>query len=148
MRYAALLAISAIALAGCGGGNEAGSDSNSAAAADGQRAVVFAIDCLQGYVSEPPSLVVTCADSGIQLKDVRWESWGTPTASGTGTAVVNACDPDCASGTVGEYVGAEVKLSAIEDCGPQHRYTRLELNYSGEVPPGSDSTLKEIFPCT
>ena len=148
MRYPALLAVAAIAVAGCGGGDEEGSNSNLAAAADGQRTVVFAIDCLQGFVPEPPSLVVTCADSGIQLKDVQWQAWGTPIASGAGTAVVNSCDPDCASGTVAEYAGTQVKLSAIKDCGSEYRYTSLELIYAGEIPPGSDSTLKESFPCT
>lgn len=143
------LVIGAAALAGCGDGDdESGASKTAPEPSAGTADVLFPIDCQSGFVEEPKSVVVTCADSGVQVTDIQWQAWGAETATGNGTAKVNVCDPDCASGSTQEFPEAELRLTAIDDCGSQERYTRLELTYGGETPPGSDPVLRENFPCS
>ena len=43
-------------------------------------------------------IVVACADGNNRLARIKWQSYGTDAASGTATAVVNDCEPNCAAG--------------------------------------------------
>jgi hypothetical protein len=133
---------------GCGDGDEESGVEDTAPKPTGATQVLFPSDCQNGYAEEPASVVVTCADSGVQVKDIQWQSWGAETATGNGTATVNTCDPDCASGTTDDYPEAQLRLTEIESCGSEQRYTKLELTFGGEVPPGSGTTVRESFPCS
>lgn len=143
VRVALLVAGSLLAagvFAGCGDddSDDAGSSTDTA---------VFPSDCTSGHSEEPSSIVVTCADAGTTLSDVSWSSWGNDTASGTGTAEVNDCDPNCAAGSTKSYPDVSVELSAPEDCEGQRQYTELKLTYGSERPPGADASITEPFPC-
>ena len=46
----------------------------------------------------PVSVILACADGGIIAEDLVWSGWGAERALATGTASVNTCDPDCATG--------------------------------------------------
>jgi hypothetical protein len=46
----------------------------------------------------PKTILLTCADGGWLVTEIRWNSWTTNSASGVGVYSENQCDPDCASG--------------------------------------------------
>lgn len=72
---------------------------------------VFTTEC--GYiVQKPESVTLTCADGGILVRDIKWDTWRASGASGSGIHSVNQCDPDCANGERVE-VPVEVRLSRL-----------------------------------
>ena len=46
----------------------------------------------------PEQLTKFCADGGVLVYDITWESWGYNGAEGTGTYSANLCEPNCAEG--------------------------------------------------
>lgn len=51
-------------------------------------------------VERPKKLdVFGCASVAVALQDMSWNSWGRQGADGTGTAVFQTCDPNCATGS-------------------------------------------------
>lgn len=136
-----------LSLAACGDDDSGGDSSAPVTTAGGAGEVVFPSNCTTGLKPEPPSVVVTCADSGIAVSDLEWRSWGEAAAQGTGTAHVNDCDPDCVAGEIKTYDDAQVRLSAIKTCGSERQYTRLELSFAGPAPAGSAQRSRQSFPC-
>ncbi|APE17902.1 hypothetical protein GCM10010533_00340 [Mycolicibacterium pallens] len=39
-----------------------------------------------------------CASGGLSLQDLTWTAWGREGADGSGIAVFNVCEPNCADG--------------------------------------------------
>jgi len=72
---------------------------------------IYAIVC--GYPEHKPDVTTTnCADFGVQVNNISWQSWDGYGARGRGVWSVNQCEPDCASGTrIGTPV--EVRLSKL-----------------------------------
>ena len=63
-------------------------------------------DC--GYPEyKPQSLTEFCADAGNGVTKIKWSSWTSTKAVGTGSFYVKLCDPNCADGKV---VWAKVKV--------------------------------------
>jgi hypothetical protein len=63
-------------------------------------------DC--GYPAyKPQSLTQYCADAGTGVVKIKWSSWTSTRATGTGSYYVNLCEPDCADG---KLVWAKVKV--------------------------------------
>jgi hypothetical protein len=63
-------------------------------------------DC--GYPEyKPQSLTQFCADAGNGVTKIKWSSWTSTKASGTGSFYVNQCDPNCADG---KLIWAKVKV--------------------------------------
>jgi hypothetical protein len=63
-------------------------------------------DC--GYPAyKPQSLTQYCADAGTGVTKIKWTSWTTTRAIGTGSYYVNLCEPSCADG---KLVWAKVKV--------------------------------------
>ena len=58
---------------------------------------VLIFDC-ESPVHKPDYITLTCADGGIAIEEIKWQSWGTKEAIGTGIYAENNCKPDCASG--------------------------------------------------
>ena len=58
---------------------------------------VLTFDC-EIPVHKPDYITLTCADGGIAVGEIKWQSWGVKEAIGTGVYVENNCQPDCASG--------------------------------------------------
>src|SRR5688572_20857196 len=140
--FAVVVAVAVgLSLASCG--DDGDTTASSTTTAD----VLFPGNCSSGQQQEPLSVVVTCADSGITVSNIQWESWGAGEASGTGTAHVNDCDPDCVAGEIVAYEDAELTLSAIEQCEDGPQYTRAELTFTGDSPPGGGKPVRESFPC-
>lgn len=63
-------------------------------------------DC--GYPAyKPESLTQYCADAGTGVAKIKWTSWTSTRAIGTGSYYVNLCEPYCADG---KLVWAKVKV--------------------------------------
>jgi hypothetical protein len=58
---------------------------------------VYTVTC--GIVDYKPGVFFkTCADGGIAVGQIEWESWTKGGAEGKGIYAINNCLPDCASG--------------------------------------------------
>jgi hypothetical protein len=58
---------------------------------------VLTFDC-EFPLHKPDYITLTCADGGMTVEEVKWQSWGPKEAVGTGIYAENNCQPDCASG--------------------------------------------------
>jgi hypothetical protein len=133
MRFVALCSVVGVAglVAACGG-----SDTK----------VLFPSACTNP-VYKPKQIVVTCADANTVVRGITWKSYGAKTAEGSGTANVNACDPNCAAGKFQQFP-ADVNLSNPKDCAKDRtQFTHLEMTYTGAKPASAGSTIAEDFPC-
>jgi hypothetical protein len=130
-----MLLVAAAVVAGCGGGG-----------IDDDQKVLFPAGCANPSY-KPRQIIVTCADANTVLKGISWKSYGSDNANGSGTANVNACDPNCAAGKFQAFP-ATVKLSRPKDCRKDVRqFTHLVLTYTGAKPQGASASLTEDYPC-
>ena len=58
---------------------------------------IWTYDC-EIPVQRPEQIMLTCADGGMIVTDIKWQSWDATGATGTGTYSQNMCDPSCAEG--------------------------------------------------
>ena len=63
-------------------------------------------------VQQPEEIMLTCADGGMIVTDIKWQSWNSKEAIGSGTYSQNMCDPSCAEGKR-LNVPARLKLSEL-----------------------------------
>ena len=49
-------------------------------------------------VQRPEQIMLTCADGGMIVTDIKWQVWETNGASGSGIYSQNMCEPSCAEG--------------------------------------------------
>jgi hypothetical protein len=68
---------------------------------------VMTWDC-ETAAHKPESITITCADGGIYVEKIQWNTWGKEGASGFGIFSENLCEPNCAEG---KRVMAPVNLS-------------------------------------
>ncbi len=68
---------------------------------------VFTWDC-ETAEFKPEILMIMCADGGIYVEKIQWDSWSQEGATGRGIFSENLCDPNCAEG---ERVTAPVNLT-------------------------------------
>lgn len=94
--------------------------------------VVWISNCSQ-LESKPASLVVSCADDNYLLVGLSWRTWGSAAATGSGTARVNDCTPDCAGGRFHDYP-VTVTASSLTRCGVTPVYARLTIAYADSRP--------------
>jgi hypothetical protein len=96
---------------------------------------------------KPKSIVVACGDANNQLTGIKWESYGTDAASGSATAKVNDCKPNCASGKTKSFP-AVVTLTKPKNCGKGvTQFTKLTETFNRSRPAGLGKKLSETFPC-
>ena len=50
-------------------------------------------------VQRPAEIMLTCADGGMIVTDITWQTWSSKQALGTGIYSQNMCDPNCAEGS-------------------------------------------------
>jgi hypothetical protein len=61
---------------------------------------------------KPKAITFTCADGGLYVDKIQWDSWSQKSATGTAIFYENLCEPSCAEGKqVSEDV--KIKLSNI-----------------------------------
>jgi hypothetical protein len=56
------------------------------------------ISCEHKLTHRPASILLFCGDGSVGINKIRWSSFGAATATGTGTLLVNKCEPSCADG--------------------------------------------------
>ena len=95
---------------------------------------------------KPTRIVVACADGNNRLARIKWQSYGTDAASGTATAVVNDCEPNCAAGEFHSF-RAVVTLNKPKDCGRYRQFTRLVERFTDDKPDPTGSKVTQRFPC-
>jgi hypothetical protein len=101
----------------------------SAASADpGARAErVYALSDCQHQRFEPRRIIMTCADGGFVVQQLRWKRWNRYAARGTGVALINDCNPYCAAGHYHRYA-ISLKLKRVRRC-PNGRLQFQEADY-------------------
>jgi len=98
---------------------------------------VFTAEC--GYIiQKPEDVTLTCADGGISVQDINWDTWSASGASGTGTYTVNQCKPDCVTGKWIE-VPVEVYLTRLMVDGNRFYLTRFNAYTRDEKGFGLDA---------
>lgn len=95
-------------------------------------AVVWISNCAR-LQSMPASMVITCADGNYALTGLRWQRWGSATATATGTARVNDCTPYCAAGHFHDYP-VTVTANTLTRCGATPDYARITIVYRSARP--------------
>ena len=65
-------------------------------------------------------------DGTLSVGQVQWNSWGSDTATGTGTASYHGCTPNCAAAPV-STASVAIRLSNIRICGGRRYYSGLTL---------------------
>jgi hypothetical protein len=81
-----------------------------------------------------PRAAAISVDSSLFLDNMTWSHWNTQ-ATGTGTAAVNLCNPDCADGSIVK-VPVSVTLSDPRPVCGREFFTAMLLTLSGRVPAG------------
>ena len=104
----------------------------------------YVSDCVK-QVYKPKTITVFCADAGVVINKIRYKKYNSRTATGTGTATVNLCEPNCAAGNTQNFK-VRFKLYRVTQCGDAYQYRRLRVRYVGPKPPG-DRVINQTFPC-
>ena len=105
-------------------------------------------DCFSQEVA-PRDLVLACGDGNFAFSDLAWTSWGSETATATGEAHANDCNPSCVDGTSRTYP-VDVTANGLRTCPSGRRqYTHLEWSSQAKPPPGLANLAGETrFPCS
>ena len=93
------------------------------------QATVF--DCKQ-YVQTPKDFTPYCADAGQNFSKVSWSYWGGDFANGTGKAITNLCQPNCAAGRL-DVTDADLTLDKPVKLGSKKVFTELVIKYHDSV---------------
>ena len=96
-------------------------------------------------VQRPEEIMLTCADGGMIVTDIRWQTWTTTGATGTGTYSQNMCDPNCAEGRRVD-VPVTIKLSEPFEYKGRNVLKTLDIQVvSGrELPNGNTSLTWDV----
>jgi hypothetical protein len=89
-------------------------------------------------VQLPESFLLTCGDGGWYVYDIKWQSWTSKGATGTGTYSQNMCEPNCAEGKRVE-VPVRLRLSELFEFKGRNVLKNLDIKaVSGrELPDGT-----------
>jgi hypothetical protein len=109
-----------------------------AAAADGHRIYLAANGKVASSAAVKPVSAPISQDSSLALSGMTWTSWA-ERATGSGTATVNLCDPDCATGKAAT-IPVTVTLSTPQQVCGRDFYTQMQLTFTGAVPAGVPAT--------
>jgi hypothetical protein len=86
---------------------------------------IFFAGAAGGRMERPSTLQLT-ADGTLAVSGVQWNSWGGPTATGTGNASYHGCNPNCASAPVHTAVVA-IHLADPRVCSGRQYYSSVTL---------------------
>ena len=85
----------------------------------------------------PHSFILTCADRNDYLTRLSWSAWSSAFASGTGTQMINGCQPNCAAGKFHSYPVDFVlwRSAPVPDHSGKRYFSRVTVLYPGTRPP-------------
>jgi len=96
---------------------------------------------------KPKTVIIACGDGAFRIVKLEWSKWKKSTATGSGTAKVNTCDPNCAEGKFKSY---PITLTADKPgtCPNGKRaFTRLTYSFTDKKPKGVKRTEHVPRPC-
>ena len=98
---------------------------------------IWTYDC-EFPVQRPEQIMLTCADGGMIVTDIKWQSWDVKGATGTGTYSQNMCEPSCAQGKRVD-VPVIVNLSELFEYKGRNVLRALDIEAVGgrELPDGT-----------
>ena len=96
-------------------------------------------------VQQPEEIMLTCADGGMIVTDIKWQSWNTVAAIGSGTYSQNMCEPSCAEGKRVE-VPVRLRLSELFEYKGRNVLKSLDIKaVSGrELPDGTAGFMWDV----
>ena len=91
-------------------------------------------------VQRPEQIMLTCADGGMIVTNIKWQEWETNGATGSGIYSQNMCEPSCAEGKRVD-TPVRVKLSELFEYKGRNVLRTLDIEaVSGrELPNGAKS---------
>ncbi len=94
---------------------------------------------------KPKSVIIACGDASLGAKDMTWSTWTRKRADGTGTGLINDCNPDCAHGTT-KSASMELQLSKPQLCSNGRRvFAKLRYIWTSG-PPITDTVASGSVP--
>jgi len=96
-------------------------------------------------VQRPAEIMLTCADGGMIVTDIKWTTWTSKQAIGTGIYSQNMCEPSCAEGTR-EDVPVTIKLSELFPYKGRNVLKKLDIQAVGgrELPNGNTKMTWDV----
>ncbi len=99
---------------------------------------IYTYDC-ETIEQRPTQITQYCADGGVYIYDITWDTWGYNGASGKGIYSENLCEPNCAEGTRVE-APVDIYLSGIDNIEGRKILRYLSANTrNGELLPSGDT---------
>ncbi len=98
---------------------------------------IWTYDC-EFPVQRPEQIMLTCADGGMIVTDIKWQIWKSEEAIGSGTYSQNMCKPNCAEGMRIE-VPVRLRLSELFEHKGRNVLQNLDIKAESgrELPNGS-----------
>ena len=86
---------------------------------------VYVTNC--GIIDYKPTAILKfCADGGVAIGAIEWESWSAQGANGIGKYQINDCSPNCAEGKI-FYADVEVELRRMKNLDGKEVLTFISL---------------------
>lgn len=86
---------------------------------------VYVTNC--GIIDYKPTAILKfCADGGVAIGAIQWETWSAQGATGIGKYQINNCSPNCDDGKI-YYADVEVKLSRMKSLDSKEVLTFISL---------------------
>jgi len=134
-------AFGALAVVGliAGGALSAISPANAASAAPSTSANTnYIVNCAGKTVTKPASIVITCADAGVSINKIKWETWDLNAAKGTGTLSWNTCLPKtCVAGVTVKYP-VKITLGGVASSPSLNVFSQINVAF----PKGGPASLE------
>ena len=98
---------------------------------------IWTYDC-EFPAQRPEQIMLTCADGGMIVTDIKWQEWESNGATGSGMYSQNMCEPNCAEGKRVD-TPVRVKLSELFEYNGRNVLRTLDIEaVSGrELPNGA-----------
>jgi hypothetical protein len=105
---------------------------SSSSAANPRAPVYVAAEGCQGHLYKPrKKVILACADANLYVTGLRYSSYGSREAKGSGVFHLNDCTPDCAGGRFHEH-GGSIRFFDVVACADGRRYfARARYSFPG-----------------
>ena len=87
---------------------------------------IWTYDC-EFPVQRPEQIMLTCADGGMIVTEIKWQTWDSKGATGTGTYSQNMCEPSCAEGQRDEAL-VNLRLSNLTEQNGKYYLRTLDIS--------------------
>ncbi len=97
----------------------------------GASPVYVAAEGCRGHRYKPRKAILACADANLYVTGLRYSSYGSREAKGTGVFHLNDCTPDCAGGRFHKH-GGSIRFFDVVACADGRRYfARARYSFRG-----------------